>query len=92
LTFVVSHPSSKKPLDGWGTQFHPPWVGEAGGRLIQGKAALARNLPAYPRPVKPCKICHDISAAFARTIPFAGTRSMFILALFDYQLSVEACC
>ena len=41
----LSHPSSKEPLDGWGTKFHPLWVGEAGGRLIKSQNAAPAPSP-----------------------------------------------
>src|ERR1035438_3319516 len=45
----VSHPSSKKTLDGWGTRsFLPSWVGEAGGRLASSPPASAPVL--HPAP------------------------------------------
>src|SRR5271157_819767 len=32
----VCSPTYRKVRDGWGTQFHPQWVGKAGGRLEAG--------------------------------------------------------
>jgi hypothetical protein len=38
----VCSPTHRKERDGWGTQFHPLWVGKAGGDSKENKA--------FPRP------------------------------------------
>jgi hypothetical protein len=41
-------PTHRKERDGWGTQFHAPWVGDAGGGLTRNQRGRGR--PRYSRP------------------------------------------
>src|SRR5271157_4217953 len=46
----VCSPTHRKVRDGWGTQFHPLWVGEAGGRLKRNKLQVQQNK-------NDCRVC-----------------------------------
>jgi len=41
-------PIEQKSLDGWGAQFHPPRVGNAGGRLMSVEFSTLFQFPLWP--------------------------------------------